>query len=66
MALDESITEEAKAKYIAYKLTTNFVDLTIQRKSIKAFLNMPSGKLKDPYDLTRDLNKWGPLEEYLK
>lgn len=57
MALDESITEEAKAKYIAYKLTTNFVDLVIQRKSIKAFLNVPSGKLKDPYALTRDLTK---------
>ncbi|MHA1829113.1 MAG: DUF5655 domain-containing protein [Candidatus Heimdallarchaeaceae archaeon] len=57
MALDESITEEPKAKYIAYKLTTNFVDLVIQKNTIKAFLNMPSGKLKDPYDLTRDLTK---------
>ena len=46
-SLDESITEEAKAKYIAYKLTTNFVDLVILKNSIKAFLNVPSGKLND-------------------
>lgn len=55
--LDESITEEAKAKYIAYKLTTNFVDLVIQKNSIKAFLNVPSGKLNDPYKIARDLSK---------
>jgi len=29
--LDEAIIEEAKAKYIAYKLTTNFVDIVIQK-----------------------------------
>ena len=55
--LDESITEEAKAKYIAYKLTTNFVDLVIQKNSIKAFLNVPSGKLNDPCKMARDLTK---------
>jgi predicted transport protein len=59
--LDESITEEAKAKYIAYKLTTNFVDLVIQKNSIKAFLNIPSGKLKDPYKIARDLTKPKPV-----
>ncbi len=57
LALDEAIIEEPKAKYIAYKLTTNFVDLVIQKNSIKVFLNVPSGKLKDPYNLTRDLTK---------
>lgn len=59
--LDESITEEAKAKYIAYKLTTNFVDLVIQKNSIKASLNIPSGKLKDPYEIARDLTKPKPV-----
>ncbi|MBU4189669.1 MAG: transporter [Candidatus Thermoplasmatota archaeon] len=59
--LDESITEEAKAKYIAYKLTTNFVDLVIQKNSIKAFLNVPSGKLNDPYKMARDLTKPKPI-----
>ena len=55
--LDESITEEAKSKYIAYKLTTNFVDVVIKKNSIKVFLNMPSGKLNDPYNITRDMEK---------
>ncbi len=56
-SLDEAIVEEAKAKYIAYKLTTNFVDIVIQKNSMKAFLNVPSGKLNDPYSIARDLTK---------
>ncbi len=59
--LDEAIIEEAKAKYIAYKLTTNFVDIVIQKNSIKAFLNVPSGKLNDPYGIARDLTKPKPI-----
>ena len=56
-SLDDSITEEAKAKYIAYKLTTNFVDIVIQKNAIKAFLNVPSGKLNDSFGIARDLTK---------
>lgn len=54
-SLDEAIIEEPKSKYIAYKLTTNFVDLTIKKNSIKVFLNVPSGKLNDPYKIARDM-----------
>jgi len=60
-SLDEAIIEEAKAKYIAYKLTTNFVDIVIQKNAIKAFLNMPSGKLNDSYNIARDLTKPKPI-----
>jgi len=60
-SLDEAIIEEAKAKYIAYKLTTNFVDIVIQKNAIKAFLNVPSGKLNDAYDIARDLTKPKPI-----
>jgi len=56
-SLDASITEEAKAKYIAYKLTTNFVDIVIQKNTIKAVLNVPSGKLNDSFGIARDLTK---------
>ncbi len=56
-SLDEAIVEEAKAKYIAYKLTTNFVDIVIQKNAIKAFLNVPSGKLSDSFGIARDLTK---------
>lgn len=57
ISLDNSITEEAKAVYIAYKLTTNFVDIVIQKNSIKACLNVPSGKLNDSFGMARDLTK---------
>jgi len=61
MSLDNSITEEAKSKYIAYKLTTNFVDIVIQKNAIKAFLNVPSGKLNDTFNIARDLTKPKPI-----
>ena len=57
ISLDDSIVEEAKAKYIAYKLTTNFVDIVIKKNAMKAFLNIPSGKLNDPYNIARDMAK---------
>lgn len=57
LSLDDSIAEEPKAKYIAYKLTTNFVDITIQKSAIKAHLNVPSGKLNDSFGIARDLEK---------
>jgi predicted transport protein len=60
-ALDESIIEEAKAKYIAYKLTTNFCDVVILRDSLKIFINVPSGTLHDPAGIARDLAKPQPV-----
>lgn len=57
LALDEAITEEAKAKYIAYKLATNFVDIVVKQYGLKIFLNVKSGKLNDPQKVARDLTK---------
>jgi len=57
VSLDETIIEEPKAKYIAYKLATNFVDVVILKDSLKLFFNVPSGKLDDPHGLARDLAK---------
>jgi len=64
MSLDESIIEEPKAQYIAYKLTTNFVDIVVQKKALLMYLNVLSGQLNDPKGLARDLTKpmighWG-------
>lgn len=59
LSLDEKIIEEAKAKYIAYKTSTNFADVVLQRYTIKIFLNVKSGQLKDPLKLARDVNKVG-------
>ena len=57
ISLDETIIEEPKAKYIAYKLATNFVDVVILKDSLKLFFNVPSGKLDDPHNIARDLTK---------
>jgi predicted transport protein len=57
VALDEAIIEEPKKKYIAYKLSSNFVDIVVLRDSLKLFLNLPTGKLDDPHGLARDLTK---------
>ncbi len=56
-ALDEDVLEEAKAKYIAYKLSTNFADVVILHNSLKIFVNVKSGKLNDPDNIARDLEK---------
>ncbi|MCD5397113.1 MAG: DUF5655 domain-containing protein [Candidatus Pacebacteria bacterium] len=57
VALDETIIEEPKAKYIAYKLATNFVDVVIFKDSLKLYFNVPSGELDDPHNIARDLTK---------
>lgn len=61
LSLGEGIKEEPKAKYIAYKLTTNFVDIVVYKDSLKIFLNVPSGKLNDSLSLARDLTQPKPI-----
>lgn len=56
-ALDENILEEAKAKYIAYKTSTNFTDIVVKQYGLKIFLNVRSGQLNDPQNFARDLTK---------
>ena len=56
--LDESIKVEYKKLYIAYKLKSNFVDIVItpgKNSHLWVYLNVPSGKLKDTYNIARDL-----------
>lgn len=57
LSLDSEIKELPKKVYIAYKLTTNIVDIVIQKNTIKTFLNVPSGKLSDPFGISKDLTK---------
>ncbi len=61
MSLDKNIIEEPKARYIAYKLSSNFVDIVILSNSLKIFLNVKSGDLKDPFGIARDLTKPKPI-----
>lgn len=60
-SIDESIIEEPKKLYIAYKLTTNFADVVVYKDSLKLFLNVPSGELNDPAGIARDLTKPKPI-----
>lgn len=61
LSLDTNIIEEPKAKYIAYKLSTNFVDIEIWRKRLKIYLSIKSGQLNDPKKIARDLTKPKPV-----
>ena len=57
LSLDENIIEEAKAKYVAYKTSTNFTDIVVKQYGLKIFLNVKSGQLNDPQKLARDLTQ---------
>ncbi len=46
-ALDERITESFMKAYIAYKFKTNFVDIVVQTKDLKLYLNMKFHELQD-------------------
>ena len=61
LSLDESIIEEAKAKYIAYKTSTNFADIAFNKHEMKIYLNVKSERLYDPQKLANDLTKPKPL-----
>jgi len=61
LSLDESIIEEAKAKYIAYKTSTNFTDVVVMQYGLKIFLNVKSGQLNDPHQFARDLTQPKPI-----
>ncbi|MCH4604515.1 DUF262 domain-containing protein [Helicobacter pylori] len=52
-ALDERITESFMKAYIAYKFKTNFVDIVVQNKDLKLYLNMKFHELQDEKNLAR-------------
>lgn len=63
-SLDEDIKEEPKKKYIAYKASTNFADIIVYTKELRITLNVKSGQLNDPENITVDFTKpkkghWG-------
>jgi len=60
--LDSSVREEPKRHYIAYKTTTNFVDIVPQKSRLQLSLNMPFDEIYDPKGLCKDvsnLGRWG-------
>ncbi|GAA7345360.1 hypothetical protein MLS210_12720 [Helicobacter pylori] len=70
-ALDERITESFMKPYIAYKFNTNFVDIVVQTKDLKLYLNMKFNELQDEKNLASDAtnknhNGNGDIEVKLK
>jgi uncharacterized protein with ParB-like and HNH nuclease domain/predicted transport protein len=60
--LDSSVSEEYKKLYIAYKTSTNFVDIVPQKKKLRLSLNLRMDEIHDPKKLCKDvtnLGRWG-------
>ncbi len=53
-ALDKRVTENFMKAYIAYKFKTNFVDIVVQNKDLKLYLNMKFHELQDEKNLAKD------------
>ncbi|WQX93001.1 DUF262 and DUF1524 domain-containing protein [Helicobacter pylori] len=60
-ALDERITEKFNQEYISYMFDKNFVDIVVQTKDLKLYLNMPFNALQDEKNLARDMTNKGHL-----
>ncbi|WP_367712502.1 GmrSD restriction endonuclease domain-containing protein [Helicobacter pylori] len=60
-ALDERITEKFNQDYISYVFDKNFVDIVVQTKDLKLYLNMEFNELQDEKNLARDMTNKGHL-----
>ncbi len=60
-ALDEKIVENFNQDYISYKFGKNFVDIVVQNKDLKLYLNMKFNELQDAKNLARDMTNKGHL-----
>ncbi len=59
--LNERITEKFNQEYISYMFDKNFVDIVVQTKDLKLYLNMPFNELQDEKNLARDMTNKGHL-----
>ncbi len=57
--LDPSVREEIRKHYIAFKTTTNFVDVAPQRKRLRLWLNMEFESVNDPKGMCKDVTNIG-------
>lgn len=55
----DNIEVEPKKLYIAYKGSSNIVDIIIQSKSLKLFINLKPGELDDPKNIAEDISNKG-------
>lgn len=60
--LDSSVTEEILKQYIAYKSTTNFVDIVVKKTKLRLHLNTRFDEIDDPIGVCEDVTgkgHWG-------
>lgn len=60
--IDSSVDEVIRKLYIAYKNSTNFVDIVPYKTELGLILNMDFNEIKDPKNVCRDITgmgKWG-------
>jgi len=60
--IDSSVREEFLTLYVAYKASTNFVDVVPQKSKLRISLNMHFDEIYDPKNLCidiKDKGKWG-------
>lgn len=60
--LDPSVTEDILKLYIAYKTTTNFVDVVPQKNRLRLSLNLEFSEIDDPRGWCKDVSnvgRWG-------
>jgi predicted transport protein len=57
--LSDDIEVQARKDYIAFKKNSNIVDITIQMKGLKMWINLRKGNLDDPKQITRDVSSTG-------
>lgn len=60
--IDSSVKEEIKKLYIAFKSSTNFVDIEPQKSRLRLMLNMKYDEINDPLKIAKDvtgLGRWG-------
>ncbi len=63
-ALDERIIEKFNQEYISYMFDKNFVDIVVQNKDLKLYLNIKFNELQDEKNLARDMTNKGHLGEW--
>ena len=56
---NQKIEENPRKHYIAYRTNKNFVELLLQSKAIKVFLDLPKNQLNDPKNIVRDMANIG-------
>ena len=60
--LDSSVREDILKFYVAYKTTTNFVDIVPQKSRLRLSLNIQFNKVNDPKGICKDtteIGRWG-------